>query len=109
MSAPLPLSQPLQDFCRAFEAHPEKSNRKFIKHTITDVVDYNDPNVHYGVEEIEAVAIHIPLHRLDEFLNIVDEQKYKELSIRDKIPAVKKAYNHYKMLLKMCGGDDAIY
>ena len=110
MSNPLPLSKSLQDFCKAFEAHPEKSNRKFYRHVMQDWVDFEDPNVHYNVEEVEAVAIHIPMHRLDEFLNVVDEQKYRELSIRDNVPAVKKAYEQYKMLLKMCGGDyDARY
>ena len=61
------------------------------------------------VEEIEAVAIHIPVDRLDDFLGIVDEQRYKELAIRNSVPAVKLAYERYKMLLKMCGGDDAGY
>jgi len=109
MTAPQALSQPLQNFCKAFDAHPEKSNRKFVRHVMQDCIDYEDPNVHYTIEEVEAVAIHIPIYRLDEFLNIVDEQKYKELAIRDNVPAVKKAYEHYKMLLKMCGGDNARY
>ena len=81
MTAPLAHSKALQDFCKAFDAYPEKSNRKFYKQTMVDWTDYNDPNVHYKVEDIDAVALHIPLHRLDEFLGIVDEQKYRELAL----------------------------
>jgi hypothetical protein len=107
LSKPLPRSESLEKLCRVFEAHAERSSRKFIKRTRLDYIDYNDPNVHYSTEEIDAVAIHIPIHRIDEFLNIVDEQTYKELYIRNEVPAVKKAYEHYRMLLRMCGGDSA--
>jgi hypothetical protein len=107
LSKPLPRSESLEKLCRVFEAHAERSPRKFIKRTRLDYIDYNDPNVHYTTEEIDAVAIHIPIHRIDEFLNIVDEQTYKELYIRNEVPAVKKAYEHYRMLLRMCGGDSA--
>jgi hypothetical protein len=109
LSKPLPRSESLEKLCRVFEAHAERSPRKFTKRTRLDYTDYNDPNVHYTVEEIDAVAIHIPIHRVDEFLNIVDEQTYKELYIRNEVPAVKKAYEHYRMLLRMCGGDSAGY
>jgi hypothetical protein len=107
LSKPLPRSESLEKLCRVFEAHAERSPRKFIKRTRLDYIDYNDPNVHYTTEEIDAVAIHIPIHRIDEFLNIVDEQTYKELYIRNEVPAVKKAYEHYRMLLRICGGDSA--
>jgi hypothetical protein len=107
LSKPLPRSESLEKLCRVFEAHAERSPRKFIKRTRLDHIDYNDPNVHYTTEEIDAVAIHIPIHRIDEFLNIVDEQTYKELYIRNEVPAVKKAYEHYRMLLRICGGDSA--
>jgi hypothetical protein len=29
------------------------------------------------------------------------EQKYKEKRLRDKYPAVKKAYEHYSLILKL--------
>ena len=110
LSKPMSHSKPLEAFCKAFEAYPEKSTRKFYRRTRLMYSDYNDPNIHYNVEEVDAVAIHIPIHKLDDFLGIADEQKYRELEIRDQIPAVKKAYEHYKLLLKMCGGDfDARY
>jgi hypothetical protein len=105
LSKPLPHSKPLQDFCKAFDAYPEPSDRKFYRQTRLDFVDYDRPEIDYKVETVEAVALHIPIYRLPDFLSIVDEQKYKELEIRDNVPAVKKAYEHYRMLLKMCGGD----
>jgi hypothetical protein len=71
--------------------------------------DYNDPNVHYKTETVDGVAIHIPIYKLDDFISTIDEQKYKEMEIRNNVPAVKLAYEHYQMLLKMCGGDYAGY
>lgn len=110
MSKPLPYSSSLQKFCEVFEAQPTPSDRKFHRRTRLDYTDYNDPNVHYTTEVVDAVAIHIPIHKLDDFLSVVDEQKYKELEIRLQVPAVKKAYEQYRLLLKMCGGDyDARY
>jgi hypothetical protein len=71
--------------------------------------DFDDPNVHYNTEIVDAIAIHIPTHRIDDVLSMIDNQKYREMEIRDQVPAVKKAYEHYRMLLKMCGGDCAGY
>jgi hypothetical protein len=67
--------------------------------------DYNDPQVDYKTETVEAVAIHIPIYKLDDFLGSVSDQQYQEMEIRAAVPAVKIAYERYQMLLKMCGGD----
>lgn len=100
----------LQRFCQAFEAEALKSDRRFYKREVVSWSEYNDPKVHFDTKIVEAVAIHIPEHRLNDFLQITDEQRYKEMHIRDNVPAVKKAYENYKLLLKMCGGDyDARY
>jgi hypothetical protein len=100
----------LRKFCEMFEAYPTQSDRKFHKRTVLNWSDYNNPQVNYHTEIVSAIAIHIPEHRVKDFLNIVDEQKYKEMQIRDNVPAVKKAYEQYKLLLKLCGGEfDARY
>ena len=105
LSKPLPYSNSLAKFCEAFEAVPDRSNRRFYRRTRLDWTDYSDPNVNYTTETVDAVAIHIPIYKLDDFLCAIPEQKYKEMYIRDQVPAVKLAYEHYRMLLKMCGGD----
>lgn len=71
--------------------------------------DYNDPQVDYKTETVDAVAIHIPIHKLDDFLGSVSDRQYQEMEIRMNVPAVKIAYERYQMLLKMCGGDYAGY
>jgi hypothetical protein len=109
LSNPLPRSEAMQRLCAVFNAEAERSHKRFYKRTKLDYIDYNDPNVHYKTEEMDAVAIHIPVHRVDDFLDMFTIQKYREMEIRDQVPAVKKAYEHYKMLLKMCGVDDARY
>lgn len=110
MSKPLEFSTPLRNFCEAFEAISEHSHKKFQRRTRLDWIDYNNPNVNYTIETVEAVAIHIPIYKLDEFLSAIPEQHYKEMEIRTQVPAVKKAYEQYRLLLKMCGGNyDAGY
>ena len=99
----------LKKFCEQFDAYTEPSPKRFYKREIISWSDYNNPNVHYNVETIDGVAIHIPSHRLDDFLGTVDEQRYKEMHIRNNVPAVKLAYERYQMLLRMCGGDYAGY
>lgn len=105
----MPRSEAIGKLCAVFDAQAERSPRQFYKRTMLKCTDYNDPNVHYDTQVIDAVAIHIPTHRLDDFLDTIDEQKYRELEIRSRVPAVKLAYEQYRMLLKMCGGDDARY
>lgn len=101
----------LQRFCEMFEAYPTESDRKFYKRTKIDSwSSYNDPSIHYHAEVVKAVAIHIPEHRIEDFLDVVvDEKRYLEMEIRNNVPAVKKAYEHYQLLLKMCGADYAGY
>lgn len=97
-------------FCKVFNAEVLDSDRKFKRVKMPSWPDYENPDISYEVEELPAVAIHLPREKLKDFLSVVDEQRYKELEIRDQVPAVKKAYEHYKMLLNMCGGDyDARY
>jgi hypothetical protein len=117
LSKPLPYSNSLAKFCQAFEAHTEPSDRKFHRLSKVPVQFWTDAKIHdeiFGyqprIETVEGVAIHIPIHKLEDFVSVIDEQKYKEMHIRDNVPAVKKAYEQYRMLLKMCGGDyDAGY
>lgn len=105
----MPYSGALRKFCEAFEAYPASSDRKFYRRTRVDWSDYNNPQVDYKTETVDAVAIHVPIHRLDDLVSTINEQKYKEMEIRDNVPAVKKAYENYQLLLKMCGGDYAGY
>ena len=109
MSNPLPYSSALRRFCEAFEAVPASSDKKFYRRTMVNWSDYNDPRVDYVTEKVDAVAIHIPIHKLDDFVSAIDEQKYKEMEIRNNVPAVKLAYERYQLMLKMCGGDYAGY
>lgn len=102
-------SQALHKFCKAFDAAAHPSDKRFYRRTrMIDVNQVSDPTV--DVEILNAVAIHIPENRLEDFLCEIGEQRYREMEIRDRVPAVKKAYEQYKLLLKMCGGDfDARY
>jgi len=107
----------LEKFCHNFDAFTEPSNRKFHRLNKLPIQFWTDdpalaPDFAYKhrIDTVEGVAIHIPIHKLDDFLSTVDDRKYKEMEIRANVPAVKLAYERYQMLLKMCGGDyDAGY
>lgn len=108
----------LYELSKYFEAHVERSPRKFNVMKRQSIDWYRDPidstasdiNGHrLQVEEVEAVAIHIPDHRVDDFLDCIDDSRIKEMEIRNSVPAVKKAYEQYRLLLKMCGYEDARY
>jgi hypothetical protein len=119
LANPLPHSKPLQQFLKNFDGHVEPSQRRFkrvVHHPIDWSVDQycdTDFNIHHNnryVEDVEAVALHIPIYKLEEFLASIPEQHYKEMELRMMYPALKKAYEQYRLLLKMCGGDsDAGY
>lgn len=109
LSKPLPHSDALARFCQAFDAIPERSEKRFHRRTMVNWSDYNDPRIDYKTETVDAVAIHIPISKLDDFVSSIDEQKYKEMEIRNNVPAVKVAYERYQLMLKMCGGDYAGY
>ena len=119
MAKPLPHSKPLEQFLKHFEGVARPSDQKFRRitnHPIDWYVDNEcdtDFNIHsyqQRVEVVDGVALHIPIHKLEEFLASIPEEKYREMEIRMAVPAVKKAYEQYRMLLKMCGGDyDARY
>ena len=109
MSKPMPYSGALRRFCESFEAVPAPSDRTFYRRTMVNWSDFSDTRVDYKTETVDVVAIHIPIHKLDDFVSAIDEQKYKEMEIRDNVPAVKLAYERYQLMLKMCGGDYAGY
>ena len=100
----------LERVCHMFEAHVKQSERRFYKRETIDFQRLYDTDFYAHTHEVNAVAIHIPEHRIDDFLGFFDERKFREMEIRDNVPAVKKAYEQYQLLLKMCGGDvDARY
>jgi len=108
----------LDDIVKTFDGHIERSPMKFRrvqydtrewwqdpKSTATDVLNS------YRFETIGGVAIHIPDDKVQDFVSFMSPRlKAKEMEIRANVPAVQKAYEHYQLLLKMCGGDyDAGY
>ena len=102
-------------FCDIFQATIETSHKQYRKieplpeswwqmeeYTIGHCVSYPEQKI----KTIQGIAIHLPEDRLSDLIRSADDSSmYKEMTIRDNVPAVKKAWEHYQMLLKMCGGD----
>lgn len=112
----IPVS--LYELSRYFEAHVDRSDRRFNVLRRRPVEWYKDPvdstasdldGSRIQVESVEAIAIHIPEHRVDDFLSCIDDSRMAEMEIRNSVPAVKKAYEQYRLLLKMCGYENDRY
>ena len=110
----------LAELTKHFEAYIERSPRKFRRIQRKDMEWFRDPasassssddltSYQLLMGEESGVAIHIPDYKMDDFLSCITDHKLKELEVRNSVPAVKKAYEQYKLLLKMCGVDDAGY
>ena len=112
----IPVS--LYELSKYFEAHVDYSDRKFNVLRHRPIEWYKDPmnssasdidGYRHQIETVDAIAIHIPEHRVDDFLSCIDDYRVKEMEIRNNVPAVKKAYEQSQLLLKMCGYEDARY
>ena len=105
----------LLKFCQAFDASVEESPKKFYKPITHHVQDFASranselPTFQFRTEVVDAVALHIPAYRMNDFIDAINERQVQAIDIRHKYPAVKKAYDNYMLLLKMCGEDNARY
>ena len=108
----------LHDLSKYFDAYIEQSPRRFNVIKRHPLEWYADPasstasdlnGYRHQVESVDGIAIHLPEHRVDDFLSCIDDHRIKEMEIRNNVPAVKKAYEQYQLLLKMCGYTDARY
>lgn len=88
-----------------FEARADKSERRFYKREPINFFNVDQLNSPPKAEVVGAIAIHIPEHRIDDFLSTIDDRMFREIEIRNRVPAVKMAYERYKLLLAMCKGD----
>lgn len=111
----------VENFCMRYDAIIESSNRKFAN--MKKTIDFNaEPTDELPpLEYVPALAIHIPEHR---FQALVEHEKWlheaaksgasagayklaldheRECKIREEVPAVKEAYEQYKLLLSLSG------
>lgn len=106
----------LRDIVQTFDGIFERSDKQFRR--MEPLEWFHDPNSTAmdvlntrRFETIGGVAIHIPDDRIREFIEFMSPRfKAREMEIRANVPAVQKAYENYRLLLSMCGGDfDARY
>lgn len=94
------MNKRFERICSLFDAIVEPSQKRFRRIRHCDFSNIGEPEM---IEDIEAIAIHIPKDKVEMFLDVFDDQRIKEFEIRSSIPAIEKAYNHYKMMIHMCG------
>lgn len=103
------MNKKLEKFCNYLGAYAEPSTRKFFRIEPMNAQLFEKSDIDFETKTVGGVAIHIPEDRVNDFFSMLDEQKYQEMTVRNEVPAVKKAYEHYQLLLKMCGVDSARY
>ncbi len=120
-------NNPLDEFCSKHRIKIIDTNKRAhvatkinINNYFQDPSDYNRVfrDVRYETEPLYTVEItqselekiaefekqvfnHLEEHGHYNMFNIMMEQKEKEKRLRDKYPAVKKAYEHYSLILKL--------
>lgn len=122
----MPISDPVKEWLRAHRAHVVNTDKRAYRHTKmnTKFFQHNDYNVvdqspiHFETETLYTLEIsESELERVVDFENqvfnnlrkeghfnffqTVMEHKEREKYLRDKYPAVKKAYEQYSLMLKM--------
>ena len=118
----------MKEFCQRHHINVVDTNKRYATYTalrpqyFNDSADYNSINTEIVNSFEPLYTITIPLSELERikefeeqvFNNIkthgahhyqmfefMMEQKHKEKKLRDKYPAVKKAYEHYSLMLKL--------
>jgi hypothetical protein len=94
----------LMEYLKSVEVYIEKSDRRFYKNSKIPPDWYNNDFYPDQLkrEEVEAIAIHIPLDKVDDFISCLHLRSINEMEIRDRVPAVAKAYEQYQLMLKLC-------
>ena len=121
------MNQRVKDFCQGHDIRIVDQNKRVAKaHPLhlryfTNPMDYNEVKqdyIHFDTEQVYTLEIReSELARIAEFesevfnhmrqrghydmFNWIMEQKEREKYLKEKYPAVKKAYEQYSLMLKM--------
>lgn len=120
------IDKKIQDFCRKYNARIKPSSQRFARsQPLTYSYDSLDDDFKVVTEYVPGVEINMPedlfrtlVHMEDklkewtfderlrgsrfvDYVNHIYEKEYREVSIREKYPAVKRAYEQYQILLAM--------
>jgi hypothetical protein len=118
----------MKEFCQRHHINVVDTNKRYATYTalrpqyFNDSADYNSINTEIVNSFEPLYTITIPLSELErikefeeqvfnnmkqygshhyQMFEVMMEQKHKEKRLRDKYPAVKKAYEQYSLMLKM--------
>jgi hypothetical protein len=118
----------MNEFCKRHNINIVDTNKRYATYTALRPQYFNDPrdynsviaDVIHSSEPLYTITIPLSeLERMKEFedqvfnnmkthgahhyqmFEVMMEQKYKEKRLRDNNPAVKKAYEHYSLMLKL--------
>ena len=74
------INKSLKQFCQSFDAVVEPSERRFARsEPLLHLPDHEDRNIYYKTETVNAIAIHIPEDRVDDFVSIINEKQFLEM------------------------------
>ena len=108
------LDRKIQEFCYRYQATVGRSDRQIRRaHMVRPGYSHFDDLVAYATtyEDEPATRIDLPdelfrtLVQMDSVLQHWDEQEYRETRLREANPALKKAYEHYTLMLKLIDSD----
>jgi len=92
-----------KDFEEQFGAKVEPGTRRFyIKRPLTNWSSFNY-DTDFKVEDVPSMTIHISEEEFERMTQYMPGRITRERNLREDIPALRKAWDNYQLLLKMCG------
>ena len=119
----------IKEFCQKHNITVVDTNKRFARYGPVSRQYFSDPDDYNLIKDVQLnheseplYTIEIPLSELERIKDFEDqvfnnmkqngvhhyqmfevmmEQKYKEKRLRNNYPAVKKAYEHYSLILKL--------
>lgn len=92
----------IKRFIALFEGSVIESDKKFYKQAKIPVSLYNDlDSYQIRLETVDSIAMHIPLHRVKDFNDWLNDQYFENYRLRKQHEVLEKAYSRYLMLAEL--------
>jgi len=95
-----------KEFEEQFGARVEPGHRTFRRPiAVPNWSAYNIGDMNMSTEIIPSLTIHISEEEFEHMTQYMPGRIIRERNMREDIPALKKAWDNYQLLLKLCSGD----
>lgn len=94
----------IKSFAATFEGEVDPGTRKFYKQAKVPIEwsgNFDVPSYQIRMETVDSIAIHLPMHRAEDFENWCSDQYFENYELRKQHEVLQKAYDKYLMLAEL--------